>query len=229
MKKMILLLIGTSLLGGCATQKYVKNQIKPVVERIEVIEARTTTTEADIKANAAALEGTNRRVDKAIVEIEKSLKIHADRIAKNEADIGLLSRTAQEAVDRATTAGRMAKGKMIYEVVLTNDQLRFDVNKATLVPEGAALLDELAGKLKAENTGMFIEIQGHTDSSGEEVANQKLGEARAEVVRRHLNQKGGIPLHRMSTVAYGETAPIADNKTIEGRKLNRRVVLIIIQ
>lgn len=229
MKILLLLVASLGLLGGCATQKYVKNQIKPVVERVEILEGRAATAEADIKSNASALEASNKRIDKAIVEIEKTLTLHADRLAKNESELGLLSKTAQDAVQRATTAGRMAKGKMVYEVLLTNDQLRFDLNKATLAPEGVALLDDLAGKLKAENSGMFIEIQGHTDNSGGTVANMKLGEERAEVVRRHLHQVGGIPLHRMSTVSYGESSPMADNKTAEGRKQNRRVVLVIIQ
>lgn len=229
MKNTLLLLLAAGLLSGCATQKYVKNQIKPVVERVEILEGRATTAESDIKANTVALDASNKRIDKTFLEIEKVLNLHADRIAKTESELGLLSKTAQEAVQRANTAGRMAKGKMVYEIVLTNDQLRFDLNKATLSNDGVALLDDLSAKLKAENSGMFIEIQGHTDSSGDDAANMKLGEERAESVRRHFNQKGGIPLHRMSTVSYGENAPIADNKSADGRKQNRRVVLIIIQ
>jgi len=90
-------------------------------------------------------------------------------------------------------------------------------------------LDEFAAKLKGDDKNVFIEIQGHTDSIGEAAHNLKLGEARAEAVKRHLNMKGGIPLHRMSVISYGETAPVADNKVRAGRQENRRVVLVVIQ
>ena len=233
MKPMLSLVVLAMLLSGCATREYVheyvESQLKPVSTKVGALEGRANTADAAIQANTTAIAETGKRVDGAVSEIQVTLKVHADRLAKNEADIAQLSKTAQDAVERANAAGKMAQGKLVYEVVLSDDKLKFGPNKAKLGPDAEKSLDEFAAKLKGDNKNVFIEIQGHTDSTGEAAPNLKLGEARAEAVRRYLNMKGGIPLHRMSVISYGETAPVADNKIKAGRQQNRRVVLVVIQ
>ncbi|HVR30200.1 MAG TPA: OmpA family protein, partial [Thermoanaerobaculia bacterium] len=64
--------------------------------------------------------------------------------------------------------------------------------------------------------------------SGPEDYNLMLGEQRAESVRRYLNMEHGIPLHRMSVISYGETAPVVDNDSREARAQNRRVALVVL-
>jgi outer membrane protein OmpA-like peptidoglycan-associated protein len=81
----------------------------------------------------------------------------------------------------------------------------------------------------AENQGIYLEIQGHTDATGDPEYNLGLGEERAENVRRYLNREYQIPLHRIATVSYGETVPVADNATRDGRSANRRVVVVVLR
>jgi len=88
-------------------------------------------------------------------------------------------------------------------------------------------LTEFAEKLKGENKNVYLEIQGHTDSSGPDMYNLELGEARAEAVRRFLS-KQGIALNRMSTISYGEEDPVAKNTSRKGRAQNRRVVVVVL-
>ncbi|HSM14146.1 MAG TPA: OmpA family protein, partial [Thermoanaerobaculia bacterium] len=71
-------------------------------------------------------------------------------------------------------------------------------------------------------------IQGHTDNVGGENYNEQLGKKRADVVMEYL-AKAGIPIFRMAAISYGESAPVADNSTREGRAANRRVVLVVLQ
>lgn len=235
--KLILSLAAVSILSsGCATREYVHEyvqaQVSPVTARVGALESRANTADAAIQANSTALAETGKRLDgtaSAISEIQVTLKVHADRIARNESDIAQLSKTAQDAVERANAAGKLAQGKLVYEVVMSDEKLKFGRDKAALGKDAEAALDAFAAKLKGDNKNVFIEIQGHTDSRGEAAHNLKLGEARAEAVRRYLNMKGGIPLHRMSVISYGETAPVADNKVKAGRQENRRVVLVVIQ
>jgi outer membrane protein OmpA-like peptidoglycan-associated protein len=111
---------------------------------------------------------------------------------------------------------------------LTDDKVKFGFDVAKLSPEAEAALDAFANQLVQEGRPVYIEIQGHTDSVGSEDYNLKLGEQRAEAVRRYLNQTG-IPLHRMSVISYGEASPVTDNKTREGRSQNRRVVLVVLK
>ena len=88
-------------------------------------------------------------------------------------------------------------------------------------------LGELATRLKSENQNVYLEIQGHTDATGPEEVNVRLGEQRAEAVRRYLSQ-GGIALNRMSTISYGSESPVAPNDTREGRSQNRRVAIVVL-
>jgi outer membrane protein OmpA-like peptidoglycan-associated protein len=231
-----LVAVSVLVLSGCATKEYVHEyvqaQLNPVTTRVSAVETRAGALEgragsADtaIQANTLAIAETGKRVD----EVQATLKVHADRIGKNETDIAQLSKTAQDAVERANAAGKLAKGKLVYEVILSDDKLKFGPNKSKLGKDAESALDAFAAKLKGDNNNVFIEIQGHTDSIGEAAHNLKLGEARAEAVRRYLNMRGGIPLHRMAVISYGETAPVADNKVKAGRQENRRVVLVVIQ
>jgi outer membrane protein OmpA-like peptidoglycan-associated protein len=89
------------------------------------------------------------------------------------------------------------------------------------------MLDDFAARLKGENKNVYLEIQGHTDSTGADVYNYKLGEERAEAVRRYLNTKG-VALNRMSTISYGKNEPVDSNKTKDGRAKNRRVVVVVL-
>ena len=135
--------------------------------------------------------------------------------------------TAGEALARANAAHKLAEGKFLYEVVLSDDSMKFPTDEDALSPEAEARLAELTQRLKAENRNVYLEIQGHTDATGDEDYNEQLGEARAEAVRRFLS-RDGIALNRMATISYGEEEPVASNDTEEGRAQNRRVAIVVL-
>jgi OOP family OmpA-OmpF porin len=114
----------------------------------------------------------------------------------------------------------------VGEKVTMASDAHFDFDKAVLKPEGKAKLDDLVGKLKAVNLEVIIAI-GHTDSVGSNAYNQKLSLRRAEAVKAYLVSKG-IEANRIYTEGKGETQPIADNKTKEGRAKNRRVEIEVV-
>jgi len=186
--------------GGCATKDYVKQEVGS----------------SEAKSNER-IAGVETQVEKA----QMTLKEHDTRITAT-------SKTAQEALDRAIAAGKLAEGKFLYETVLSDDKVKFSFDKADLSTDAKKALDDFADNLKKDNKNVYIEIQGHTDNIGSDDYNLKLGEGRAEAVRRYLSMKG-VPLHRMNVISYGKTAPVADNKTREGRAQNRRVVLVVLQ
>ena len=76
---------------------------------------------------------------------------------------------------------------------------------------------------------MYFEIEGHTDSSGSEAYNDKLGLDRATAVRNYMHDQQGIALNRIEVISYGETKPVVDNKTREHRAQNRRVVINVLE
>jgi outer membrane protein OmpA-like peptidoglycan-associated protein len=105
------------------------------------------------------------------------------------------------------------------------DNVFFDVNKATLRPESHEALEKLRDLLN-RYPSMEIEIQGHTDSDGDEAANLALSENRAKSVVKHLIDEG-TAAPRLSAKGFGESQPIAPNTTKAGKQLNRRVMVLI--
>jgi outer membrane protein OmpA-like peptidoglycan-associated protein len=101
--------------------------------------------------------------------------------------------------------------------------VNFDLDKADIRPDAGVILDEAASQL-SQVPGTRVSVEGHTDSTGADAYNQSLSERRASSVRDYLVSKG-VEGGRLSTAGYGESQPVADNATAEGRALNRRVEL----
>lgn len=159
--------------------------------------------------------------------VRDQVAVVGQRVDATDAHVAQVEGTAKDALDRATAAGKLAEGKFLYSEVLSDDSMKFAVNHYDLTPEAEARLDAFADKLKGDNRNVYVEIQGHTDSTGAKNYNYKLGEERAEAVRRYLNEKG-VALNRMNTISYGPDAPAQPNDTRDGRQANRRVVLIVL-
>jgi len=164
----------------------------------------------------------NRRLDSIQAEVD-GLKA---QVGEHETRITALEQNSQAALDRAKAAGKLRRGAFDYSLVLSDADTRFPTDGWALSDQAKARLAEFAGHLKADNRNVYLEIQGHTDSTGSKPGNMRLGEERAEAVRLFMNQQG-VPLNRMSTISYGDAAPVAPNTTREGRAQNRRVVLIV--
>lgn len=101
--------------------------------------------------------------------------------------------------------------------------INFDTGKATIKPDSQKIVDEVAAMLKSA-PALKIEVGGHTDNVGAAEANQKLSDARAQSVVAALGQRG-VAAGRLSAKGYGQTAPLADNRSEDGRSKNRRVEL----
>jgi peptidoglycan-associated lipoprotein len=204
----IVALVSTAVVtSGCATKKYVRNE--------------TGTLEESIREHVNALESQ-------IEDSQTRLDEHDTTLVKQGTELAKMSQTAREALERAQEAGKLAEGKLLYEVILDSDDVTFGFESAELNDKSQVALDDFADQLKTADQNVFIEIQGHTDSSGPEDFNLTLGERRAESVRRYLSLEHEIPLHRMSVISYGETSPLVDNTTPENRAKNRRVALIVL-
>jgi outer membrane protein OmpA-like peptidoglycan-associated protein len=179
-------------------------------------------------ASALSLGGcaTREYVDQHVAAVDAKVQTTQGQVDQHQTHLGQLDQSTKEALDRATAAGKLAEGKFLYSMVLSDDSVKFPVDSAKLSAEADQRLTEFAEKLKNDNRNVYLEIQGHTDARGPDSLNKRLGEERAEAVRLFMN-KHGVPLNRMSTISYGKQEPATDNKTRAGRAQNRRVVLIV--
>lgn len=178
---------------------------------------------------AAGLGGcaTKGYVNQQVSSVDTRVTDVSARVTDHDTKLASLDQNTRDALQRAEAAGKLAEGKFLYQEVLTDDSMKFPTAKATLSPEAQARLDTFVEKLKTDNRNVYVEIQGHTDATGNKDFNYKLGEQRAEAVRRYLNEHG-VALNRIGTISYGADSPAQPNTKREGRQANRRVVLIVL-
>lgn len=197
-----LIIAGLFLVPGCATKKYVRQEAAVIDQKVEGIET-------------------------AIEENQKRIKEHDERLET----LGSLITQQQDQIKgvdgKIEEVKKATKGKLIFTETLKNDQAKFKFDSSDLGPEAKAALDVFVQKLVQENRGVYLEIQGHTDSTGEESYNLVLGKKRAEGVMEYLYKQYHIPLHRMQVFSFGSSAPVSDNKTKDGRAQNRRVEILV--
>lgn len=115
--------------------------------------------------------------------------------------------------------------KLVEEGKFSTTGILFAVNEATIKPESNGVLKEVAEAIKS-NAGMKVKIIGHTDSDGSDAANLELSKKRAEAVKAALEKDFGIDGAQLQTDGKGETQPMGDNKSKEGKAQNRRVEFV---
>jgi peptidoglycan-associated lipoprotein len=208
MRSFVLTSLVALLSMGCASKKYVSRQVGEVNDKINVVSTSLERTQEAATRNEARIDAVDREAQAGVSEAKGS---------------------ARAALSKAEEAERMAKGKLLYSVTLSNDRVTFPPNRAQLSDEAKLLVDETVGPIVAENRGVFIEIEGHTDATGPARYNQELAEDRALAVRDYLRDEHQIALNRMEVISYGETKPVADNKTRNTRAMNRRVVINVLE
>jgi outer membrane protein OmpA-like peptidoglycan-associated protein len=229
-----------SLAGsGCvATHKYVAKTISPVESRVGATEQKNTDQDKQLADHAKDIDGlstdlsrTKERVtdaDSKAVAAGQAAQRAGERAdnAQNAAD------GAQKAADGARTLAQ--RGLQRDDVIEKNMEamnkfqvaktatVLFPLNQAKLNDDAKAELDDLA-KMTDGKDRYIIEVQGFTDKTGSAIGNEQLSQARAAAVARYLVNEHKIPVRTINTLGSGYALPVADDKTREGRKQNRRV------
>ena len=201
---------------ACATKGFVRQSVGDVNDKVETLGQSIEATQQQTKENAARIEQVDQKA------------AQAGTAAQGAQTSATAARTAADAAASKATAVETAVRRLIFEVVISADQGNFELGKADLPADVRTKLDELAAKLKAAPAGNYIEVEGHTDSTGSTATNDRLGLARAENVKRYLYEAYQIPLHKINVISYGESKPVAPNNTRDGRAQNRRVVIRVL-
>ena len=210
-------------IGGstaCATKKFVRSSVGEVNEKVD--------------SQGRAIEETQERTRKnegRISEVDQKAQAAAQR-AQAANDAAAAAHTAANTVGSEANAKfdaiDKASKRLVYEVVLSEDQGNFKFGKTLLPDEAKAKIDEMVAQMKQDPKNIYLEIEGHTDNVGDKATNERIGLARADAVKRYLYEQYQIPLHKMNVISYGKDKPVAPNKTKAGRAQNRRVVIKVL-
>jgi len=210
-------------LPACATKGFVRQRVGEVNGKVDNLATSVEETQERTKKNEAAIGEADQKAQAA------GTAANAAQQAANAADNSAKTANARaNAVGEKTDALDKASKRLVYTVVLTEDEGQFKFGKTQLPDEAKAKIDEMIQKLVADPNGAFIEIEGHTDNVGGKEINQKVGMERAEAVKKYLYEQYQIPLHKMNVISYGAEKPVASNKTKDGRAQNRRVVIRVL-
>jgi outer membrane protein OmpA-like peptidoglycan-associated protein len=208
---------------ACATKGYVNEQMGQMSEKVDSLGQSLEETQEQTRDNAGRIDDVDAKAGTAQGAADRAQQ------SANAADA-----RAGEAGDAARAVGMRADEieanarRVVFEVVLSEDQGNFAFGTADLPDAAKERIDEVIAQVMANPQGHYFEIEGHTDATGPAEVNYQLGLDRAEAVKRYLYEQHHIPLHRMNVISYGEDKPIGDNATREGRAQNRRVVLRVL-
>ncbi len=233
-----------TLLGtGCiATHKYVAKTVAPVETRVTGTEGRITGTEAknteqDTKLGAQGkeIEDLDRdlsRTKERLTDVDGKA-VAAGDAAKQADQKAVAAGTAAEGAARAADGARTFASNGLTQLSRTVDAMNkyqmsksetvlFGVNRWTLTDDEKSKLSEFA-KSASGLDRYVVEVQGFTDKTGPASYNETLSQQRAEAVARYLTNECKIPVRSITMLGSGWAQPVADDKTRDGRKQNRRV------
>jgi outer membrane protein OmpA-like peptidoglycan-associated protein len=178
--------------------------------------AQQQQAQAQAEAAREAAEDAERQKQLAQQQTEEAERQKQEAIhQKEEMRARLLAQLNQVLQTRDTARG----------LIVSMPDVLFDFNKYTLKPEARERLAKISGIVLAY-PDLKLDIEGHTDAIGSDDYNQTLSEKRAETVRGYL-ASSGVPPDHVTAVGLGKANPVADNSTAAGRKLNRRVEMVV--
>jgi peptidoglycan-associated lipoprotein len=214
----VVLAVGGST--ACATKKFVRTSVGEVNEKVDSQGRAIEETQERTRRN----EGRIGEVDTKAQAAAQAAQAANDAAAAAHSAANAVGTEANGKFDAIDKASK----RLVYEVVLSEDQGNFKFGKTTLPDEAKAKIDEMVAQMKQDPKNIYLEIEGHTDNVGDKVINEKIGLARADAVKRYLYEQYQIPLHKMNVISYGKDKPVAPNKTKAGRAQNRRVVIKVL-
>ena len=202
-----LVAVALPLTVGCATKKYVRNEVTPTINKVNELDDLTAKNARDIKdVDTRAQQGIEQTDQKALAAGQS-----ADKANQSATQAG------KRVASLAGTVENLDNYKPINETTVL-----FGFNKAELTPNGKQTLDDFAQQFSGQKH-YIIQVEGYTDSVGSAEYNYQLSQHRADAVIRYLAQKYNVPAYKIFVIGLGKDNPVAQNTSASGRAKNRRV------
>jgi outer membrane protein OmpA-like peptidoglycan-associated protein len=208
---------------ACATKKFVRTEVGMVNDKVTTMGKSLEETQERVRVAEQRIGEVDTKAQQAGQSAQQAnTAAQAAQTTGNQAmEVGKTAVARAEAIE-------VASRKLIFETVLSDDKAKFARGKSDLPDEAKAAIDAMVAQLKSQKANIWVEIEGHTDNTGDAAYNQALGLARAEAVKRYLYEQHQVPLHKMNAISFGEDKPVMDNKTRDNRAQNRRVVIKVL-
>lgn len=205
---------------ACATKKFVRTEVGQVNDKVATLGTSLEETQERVRQNEGKISDVDQRAQQAAGE--------AKQVGTQAQQAASAAGQAATAVGQRADSIEAANRKLLFEVVLSEDQGKFKFGKTELPDEAKSAIDQMVDGIKTQKSSVWIEIEGHTDNVGDAKYNETLGFNRAEAVKRYLYEQHQVPLHKMNVISYGEAKPASENRTRDGRAQNRRVVIKVL-
>jgi OOP family OmpA-OmpF porin len=218
-------LVVASLSPGCASKKYVRNQVAPIDQRVTQVNQAATQNKEAISKLGDKEETDISRVNEQAMSAQNAAKDAANAAQQADQKAGQAQTMARNVGDRLTQVHQTVENQLEnvdnYKLVST-EKVLFGFDSATLTKEDKEKLDAAVQSM-GNAPHYLIEVAGFTDSTGNNSYNLALSKRRADAVVRYLLVQHQVPLYRIHVVGLGEEEPAANNRTRAGRQENRRV------
>jgi outer membrane protein OmpA-like peptidoglycan-associated protein len=204
---------------GCATKKYVRNNIGPLEARLGKVEEHGT-------ENSRRISEVDQNAQQGIGEA----KSRAGSAAQEASLAGRRAEGAEALAQKGLTEADRIREELRNAAnfqLLQSETVRFGFDRSDLDEAAIRTLDHMVSAARSAKR-YVIEVQGFTDQLGSEQYNLELSRRRADAVVRYLTMVHEVPLARVFRVGYGEDQPVAPNESREGREQNRRVEIRVL-
>ncbi len=199
---------------GCASKKYVRNEVTPVVNNVNELDDQTAKNTRDIK-------DVDSRAQQGIAQVNSKAAAADQKAAAAGQTADQANQNASQASNRVTSLAGTVENLDNYKPV-SDTSVLFGFDKAQLTRKDKQALDDFAQQIQNQKH-YIVQVEGYTDSTGSADYNYQLSQRRADAVIQYLATKYNVPAHKIFLIGLGKDNPVAKNTSASGRAKNRRV------
>jgi len=209
-----LVAVALPLTVGCATKKYVRNEVTPTVNKVNELDDLTAKNTRDIR-------DVDQRAQQGIAQVNTKADTADQKAQAAGQAADQANQNATQASNRVVSLAGTVENLDNYKPVSQTTVL-FGFDKSQLTRKDKQTLDDFGAQLQSQKH-YIVQVEGYTDSTGPADYNYQLSQRRADSVIQYLASKYNVPTYKIFLIGLGKDNPVAQNTSASGRAQNRRV------